>query len=301
MRMKWTEEAIIKYIEDNDYIFIKFVEYKKSNSRILIKCSNPNHNPYEVKFDNFKQGKRCPKCKSEKLSKIFRNDFKEVKKDIENFGYKIIEGEYVNVDSILTLICPNGHKWITSYRNFKHGNRCSNCYGNTKLTYDYVKKYIESFGYKLLSKEYKNSSSYLFIECSKGHKFYMTWNKFQQGERCPKCSKWKGESSIINILEKFNIEYEYQKTFNGLIGLGKRNNLLSYDFYLPKYNKLIEYQGEYHDGTARNQNKKQFKKQQEHDERKRKYAKDNNIDLLEIWYWDFKNIENILIKELNLK
>ena len=72
-------------------------------------------------------------------------------------------------------------------------------------------------------------------------------------------------------------------------------------FYLPKYNKLIEYQGEYHDGTARNQNKKQFKKQQEHDERKRKYAKDNDIDLLEIWYWDFKNIENILIKELNLK
>ena len=40
--------------------------------------------------------------------------------------------------------------------------------------------------------------------------------------------------------------------------------------------------------------------QKEHDKRKRNYAKDNNIKLLEIWYWDFNNIENILIKELNL-
>ena len=29
-------------------------------------------------------------------------------------------------------------------------------------------------------------------------------------------------------------------------------------------------------------------------------GKENNIDLLEIWYWDFKNIEEILSKELGL-
>jgi hypothetical protein len=49
--------------------------------------------------------------------------------------------------------------------------------------------------------------------------------------------------------------------------------------------------------------KKDFKTQQEHDKRKRKYAKDNKIDLLEIWYWDFDNIENILdnnLKEVKL-
>lgn len=30
-----------------------------------------------------------------------------------------------------------------------------------KLTYDYVKSYIESFNYQLLSKEYKNNSTKL--------------------------------------------------------------------------------------------------------------------------------------------
>ena len=28
---------------------------------------------------------------------------------------------------------------------------------------------------------------------------------------------------------------------------------------------------------------------------------DNNIELLEIWYWDYDNIENILSNKINLK
>ena len=34
---------------------------------------------------------------------------------------------------------------------------------------------------------------------------------------------------------------------------------------------------------------------------KTKYCKDKKIKLIRIPYWDFKNIEDILIKELNLK
>ena len=33
---------------------------------------------------------------------------------------------------------------------------------------------------------------------------------------------------------------------------------------------------------------------------KREYAKNHNIKLLEIWYWDYDNIEEILNKELDL-
>ena len=43
-----------------------------------------------------------------------------------------------------------------------------------------------------------------------------------------------------------------------------------------------------------------FARQQEHDRRKREYAKQNNIDLLEIWYWDYDNIEDILSNKLNI-
>ncbi len=92
-----------------------------------------------------------------------------------------------------------------------------------------------------------------------------------------------------------------QKTFERLIGLG--GGLLSYDFYLPNYNMLIEYQGEQHEHYVKgfHSSKKIFEKQQEHDRRKRVYAKNNTINLLEIWYWDFDNIYNILDMVLNEK
>lgn len=67
---------------------------------------------------------------------------------------------------------------------------------------------------------------------------------------------------------------------------------------MPKYNLLVEYQGQYHDGTAGNQTDAEFIIQKEHDRRKREYAENNNIRLLEIWYRDFDNIEEILEQKL---
>lgn len=129
---------------------------------------------------------------------------------------------------------------------------------------------------------------------------------FFKGSRCPLCNTSKGEIFIKNYLDKYKITYEYQKEFNGLIGVNNGN--LSYDFYLSKYNLLLEFQGIQHEkpidfkGKGRKHAKEQFKIQQIHDNLKQKYAKDNNIRLLEIWYYDFDNIETILEKEIaNLK
>lgn len=98
----------------------------------------------------------------------------------------------------------------------------------------------------------------------------------------------------------YNIEYKREIKYDGLLGLGGRN--LSYDFYLPDYNLLIELQGEQHEhfikGIHRTQ--RNFERQLEHDIRKKQYAKQHNINFLEIWYYDIDNIEQILIKQLNL-
>ena len=79
-----------------------------------------------------------------------------------------------------------------------------------------------------------------------------------------------------------------------------KNGLLSYDFYLPIYNLLIEFQGIQHEQPIEYfGGEEQFEIQQEHDKRKREYAKQNNINLLEIWYYDIDNIEEILTNTLN--
>lgn len=80
--------------------------------------------------------------------------------------------------------------------------------------------------------------------------------------------------------------------------------MLSFDFHIPSVNLLIECQGEQHyrpknfGGCSKELAEKNFKIQQYHDLLKRKFAKENGIDLLEISFKDFHNIGNILEKKI---
>ena len=83
---------------------------------------------------------------------------------------------------------------------------------------------------------------------------------------------------------------------------------LYYDliFFVPSKNLCIEYQGEQHyepvdfAGKGIEWAKMKFEENQEKDNIKRIFCKDNNINLLEIPYWDYENIEEILSRELGL-
>jgi hypothetical protein len=120
------------------------------------------------------------------------------------------------------------------------------------------------------------------------------------GRGCPQCNESKGEKKIADIFNLNKIYYISQKEFEGLLGMGNGN--LSYDFYLPYNNILVEFQGLQHEKYVKgfHNTKYDFIKQQEHDKRKHEYAKNNNIRLLEIWYYDFDRIEEILEKELKI-
>ena len=111
---------------------------------------------------------------------------------------------------------------------------------------------------------------------------------------CPKCIKNKAEEKISEWLDNngYSNNYKRQYKFNNL----KDKNLLSYDFFIPGKNLLIESNGKQHYEFYPRFHKTlhDFHKQKHHDWLKRKYAKDNNIRLLIIPYWEFKNIEKIL-------
>ena len=112
------------------------------------------------------------------------------------------------------------------------------------------------------------------------------------------CMKSHGEYYVSTYLLSNSINFEKQKKFSDLLGVGGGN--LSYDFYLPNHNMLIECQGEQHERPIEYfGGEEQFIIQQEHDKRKREYAKDNGYRLLEISYKDYNNIDNILTKAIN--
>lgn len=289
--IKYSYEEVRGIIENEGYKLLS-KEYKNNSTKLLIQCDKRHE--YEVTFGSFRQGHRCSICHYEKLSGLYKFTYEQVKNDIESIGYKLLSKEYTGSGDKILIECDKRHEYRTTYNIFRRGCRCPYCAG-VIITYEYVKAYIESCGYELLSKEYLNGMEKLLIKCPKGHIINtMNWNSFQQGHRCSICNISKGEQRIMDYLNYNGIEYIYEKTFNGL--RGTRGGFLSYDFYLPRYKLLIEYQGEQHKYQIEGFG--DLERQQEHDRRKREYAKENNIKLLEIWYWDFDNIEKILREEI---
>ena len=110
------------------------------------------------------------------------------------------------------------------------------------------------------------SEKYIYWKCKDcGHEWKVTPNnRTASGTSCPECNKSKGEKEckrvlmskdlmeilyeeyeILSDIEKNNnIYFIPQMKFDRLLGLG--GCLLSYDFYIPKLNLIIEYDGEYH-------------------------------------------------------
>lgn len=192
--------------------------------------------------------------------------------------------------------------------NFIKGVRCPYCNGKKTHIIDSLgalfKKSIYCWSDKNTDTPYNYmpmSNKKVWWKCPEGihndfHRSIITSKS--ANFRCPECSFSKGEDKIFKWIKYNNIYYESQKSFDLLVGVG--NNPLSYDFYLPDNNLLIEYQGIQHDkpidfrGEGKKTAEENFKTQQEHDRRKRQYAEDNGINLLEIWYWDYENIETIL-------
>lgn len=107
------------------------------------------------------------------------------------------------------------------------------------------------------------------------------------------CLKSKGEYKIRQILEDLDISFQQQKYFKDLKN-DNSGNYLYFDFYLPDYNILIEYQGEQHykaSGESGWNTQEYFKNLQYRDNLKRKYCKEHNIYLLEIPYTDYNDLD----------
>lgn len=110
------------------------------------------------------------------------------------------------------------------------------------------------------------------------------------------CIKSIGETQVQQVLQANNISFEKEKTFDDLINLdtGKKYR---YDFYLPDYNRLIEFDGEQHFITTKGgwNTEENLKRVQESDSLKNEYAKTNNINLVRIPYWERNHITSEML------
>ena len=130
--------------------------------------------------------------------------------------------------------------------------------------------------------------------CRSPHTFMQSPASFLRGLTCPKCNESIGERRIRQYLENKNIEFIQQYKFTN-----SEINTLRFDFYLPKYNICIEFDGMQHFmpiqfGSSEDDAISDFKSLQERDQRKNNYCDSHNITLVRISYLDFKEIEQKL-------
>ena len=273
-------------------------EYVDLYTKISFKC-NVCGNVWDATPLNIFNGGQCPECFKTKLNspkKSHEQFIEEIKQINPNVT---ILGKYVGSKNKIRCKCNIcNFEWTPIASSLLCGYGCPKCSGRYKST-DEFKKEIYTINHDIeIISEYVNSNTYIQCKCKIcGH----IWNTIPgrlKYSGCPKCRESFGERKIRTFLDDNNISFTRNKTFEDLKGI--KGRLLSYDFYLERYNLLIEFQGKQHEQSIEYfGGEEKFKIQQEHDKRKREYAKLHNINLLEIWYYDSYKIESILLETIN--
>lgn len=186
---------------------------------------------------------RYPKKNSQRLNYDF------VKKFFENNDCKLLSTEYKNARTHLEYICKCGNKSKITFDSFRRGHRCKKCAtirvkNNKALSYEYVKRFIESKGCILLSEKYKNSAHKLKIKCRCGMIFYRRFGNFKTKQQyiCFECSiknrsgknhyEWKKNREELKLYNDIRqksykmIRYILKKTNKSKID--RTHNILGY-------------------------------------------------------------------------
>lgn len=286
-----------KKVHNNKYDY-SLVEYKNSTTKIKIIC--PIHGEFMQTSKDHLAGKGCILCGGHKKSSL--EEFISRAKKVHGNKYDYSKARYINAKKPICITCPkHGDFWQTPDNHIR-GQGCKLCANNAfKKMYKkeqalFISKAIEIHGnkYDYSLVDYVNNKTAVKIICLI-HGIFMQPPITHYKSGCPKCCSSHGEEKILNYLNNKDLKFFKEYKFDDLFD--KRR--LSFDFYLPEYKLLIEYNGIQHYKNVFNKQRKKLLLQKHHDWLKRKYAKENGYRLLTIPYWEYDNIENIIMEELD--
>jgi hypothetical protein len=291
---EWIEKA--KSIHNNKYNYSK-TEY--INNRTYVKIICPEHGEFkQLPIAHTAQKCGCPKCGNKRggLPRVTLKEFKERSKKIHNnkYDYKLI----INLNrtqDIVEIICPKCgvFKQVASWH--LSGNGCNTCRQLTTQEFISKSKIIHGDKYSYKKVEYVKNSEPVIITCPQ-HGEFLQKPRHHVNEKCgcPRCQSSKGEEAIRLWLERNKINYKTEHSFPNC----KDKISLRFDFFIPKLNLCIEYDGEQHfRPTKRFGGNAAFISSQRRDKIKNGYCKKNKIKLLRVPYTEFQNIEKILSNE----
>ena len=267
-------------------------EYKNAKTKVKIGCIE--HGEFEQTPNKHLQGKGCPKCIGRnKTTEEFIKEAKKVHGDKYNYSSTEYNGSMIKVK----IGCPIHGEFEQNPNSHLYGKGCPKCIGRNKTTDDFIieAKAVHGDKYDYSLVEYIDAKTKVKIGCPVHGIFEQNPSNHLNGQGCPICNNSKGEIIISNYLSINKIDFITQYKFKEC----KNIRSLPFDFYLPKYNMCIEFDGKQHfESIEKFGGEEALLKNMERDNIKNKYCIDNNIKLLRIRYDQIDNIENILNKNI---
>jgi len=274
-------------------------DYINNNSMIRIICLI--HGEFKQRASCHLSGAGCPECGKEAQQK--HNQLKAQKAALEfvskankrhnnRYQYPYPE-DYIHSQSMIRIICPIHGEFEQTANNHLSGQGCPECGKEIakkpgqqraqKAALEFVskanKRHNNRYQYPY-PEDYKTKNSMIRIICPIDGEFKQRARSHLNGRGCPICNYSHGEREVWTLLTEKGLTFVPQHSFTDCRG---DCYPLSFDFYIPSLNLLIEYDGEQHFKHVTGwHSKKEFEKQQRYDKIKNEYALSRGIKLLRI-------------------
>lgn len=174
-----------------------------------------------------------------------RTSVEKIKQIVHDKSGILLSSEYVDVNSLLTIKCNNGHIWNTKYDNIRKNSWCPFCAKKNKKSIDHADKIAAEHSGRCLSKFYKNNKEKLLWECSIGHTWFANLNDIKNSKHwCPYCAAGRYEKICRSYMEQI-----FMNTFPKIRPqwlINDDGNRLELDGYCAKLGIAFEHNGLQH-------------------------------------------------------
>ena len=249
--------------------------------------------------------KCCPICVRNKQGTKL-TEYEDIKKEVESFGYELLEKSFVGVHKAMTIRDKEGYKGKVTICTLRDNGGIGKFAKYNPYALENIRLFCKKKGYNCVipNQKYLGWGHKIKIICECGNVFESRVDNLieDQKYRCNSCTNAtsKIEQTVKIWLDELDITYEQQKTFDDCYYKSK----LPFDFYIKEKECCIEVQGEQHfrpvkfGGMSLKKAKKNFEKQKKRDKIKKDFCNRNNIKLIELSYEEIRNADENILKDI---
>lgn len=308
-------KADFRKVHGDRYDYSLITEYKNNKQPLLIICKE--HGAFPQSANSHLRGCGCPRCADKKTGdrcrmtlEVFLQKAKLIHGD--KYDYSLInKNNFIDSHHEVPIMCKEHGLFFKTPKDLLSGRGCYHCgkesmaakqrYSRDNLVSLFNEIFNGKYDYSLFNEDdYKNKKTVITVICPEHGAFKVSVdNHLYRHSGCPSCKRSVGEEAVAEFLSENGIEYITQhKIVNESLLCENKKMLI--DFYLPKLNTMIEFNGIQHYKEISFFNERTFDEQQCRDEAVRFYCKNHGIKLIEIPYTEIENVGRILKRRLKV-